>query len=283
MSNIIPTPSQAQLVEGMPVIDGQATSSVKTAVTTPEGLYAVAIKPLLDHHYNALHMQILTSLALPFDAFQSGYVLLNGTILKKSNFPKWQKLIQYRLATEVDDAIQLLDMTSLYLRPKLVSNGTIEAESLPNITASMYIRGADDDAKATGAIEIVWSTPPYANQHSGIRTKAPTFYLDAARSSPAYGRRNEVAPTSLLVYHYAYVGEYRGTTPMRTTYYLIDSDGMYLGQTIELAGDIGYAPIHMTTTPPPATRKSNFLLEGDDSDDIALWRYVDGQWRRATR
>lgn len=282
MSDIIPTPEQAKVIGRMETTNGQQNTSVKTAVsTTEEGLLAVELKPLLDYYYNTLHMQITHSLVEPTIAFKSGLVLLNGTTLVKADFPRWSKLVEYKLAKEIDTTtIQTIDITNLWLRTKTSGVGTIEAESVPNITGSFRTHGL-------GQMNYTYSEGAIAHQKNDIYGSStqdniyggsPKFSFDASKSHGAYGRRNEVAPTSLLVYSYAFIGEYRGEAVANKTYYGIDASGKFLGTTFTLPNAIGFNSLYMVDTPPPITQRYNFLHDEETVNED--WYFVNGRWMK---
>jgi hypothetical protein len=253
---VIETPREAKVISLMSTTRGTNAASVKVAVVTPEqGLLATDIKPLLDHYYTTLHWQPSFMLVAPLTAFAQGYVLLDGTKLRKADFPSWAKTVQGGLAIEIDDEeFQLKDFTHLYLRPKLSGAGTVQDESLPNITGSgiySFRRPGGNRGAYSLRQDGVGNHGKLGSTGSAGETGESHITFNASYSSSTYGRRNEVAPTSLLTHVYAFLGEYVGEPIEHVTYYLLAPDQSWTGQTLMLPNAIGHNPSYMTCVAPP--------------------------------
>ncbi len=256
------TPLEAIVLQNAQTTTGTNDTSVKTGVVTPtQGWQAVDLKPLLSHYYDALHGEISHRLTPPMMAFRQGYVLLNGTILQKEAFRDWAKVVANGLATEVDEErFKLIDLTSLYVRPTLIGAGTVQAESVPNISG--YFGGS------VGTFNGAFSSSP----GNGVRSSGNATVgagsgdvgwqrsFNASSSNAAYGRRNEVAPKSLLTHAYAFLGRYQGEPLTATVCYLLNPDRTFSGQTLTLPGNVGFNESYMTTDPPPGVQKTAFSL-----------------------
>jgi hypothetical protein len=253
------TPLQAVVLQSAQTTIGTNDISVKTGVVTPtQGWQAVDLKPLLSHYYDSLHGEISYRLTPPDLAFKQGYILLNGSTLKKEDFRDWAKVVANGLATEIDEKeFQMKDVTNLYLRPAQTGIGTVQLESLPNITG--YFGGS------AGTFDGAFSSWPgnevrssgNASVGAGYTGVGWQRYFSASYSSSTYGRRNEVAPRSLLVHAYAFFGRYDGEPLEAKVYYLLNADKSFSGSTLTLLGEVGYNPSYMTPLPPPEMQKSD--------------------------
>jgi hypothetical protein len=143
--------------------------------------------------------------------------------------------------------------------------GGLQPESLPNITGyftPVNFGGHNPSISYDGPFTV--TSVSDGSTYAGNGHRQARVLFDAALSSPAYGRRDEVAPQNETIRLWRRVGTITGTV----TYYIYDVDGVYMGPrvlNVDEAGPIGYNPNTMTDIPPDGEQgeMTDFTLTPD--------------------